>query len=72
MKVYENNAAQFRKDVRAKRLVNFLCAEYEASSGKAVTGELRYAWKYALAILYTMLEGAGPVCSPESGIRIDL
>ena len=72
MKVYENNAAQFRRDVRAKRLVNFLCAEYEASSGKAVTGELRYAWKYALAILYTMLEGAGPVCSPESGIRIDL
>lgn len=27
MKVYENTVAQFRKDVRAKRLVNFLCAE---------------------------------------------
>ena len=45
MKVYENSAAQFRKDVRAKRLVNFLYAEYEVSAGKAVTGELRYAWK---------------------------
>ena len=72
MKVYENTIAQFRKDVRAKRLVNFLCAEYEASAGKAVTGELRYAWKYAVAILYAMLGRSGPFCDPASGIRIDL
>ena len=56
MRVYENNAAQFKKDIRTKRLVNFLCAEYEASSGKTVTGELRYAWKYALTILYDYLQ----------------
>ena len=72
MRVYENNAAQFKKDIRTKRLVNFLCAEYEASSGKTVTGELRYAWKYALTILYDMLEGSGSYCDPETGIRVDL
>ena len=72
MKVYENHAARFRKDVRAKRLVNFLCAEYEAASGKAVTGELRYAWKYALTTLCGILEGSGSLLNPEAGIRIDL
>ena len=72
MKVYENNLEQFRKDVRAKRLVSFLCAEYEASAGKAVTGELRYAWKYAITLLYAMLEVHRSFCNPASGIRIDL
>ena len=72
MKVYENNVAQFKKDVRTKRLVNFLCAEYEASAGKAIAGELRYVCKYVFLLLYDILESAGAGCDPASGIRIDL
>ena len=72
MIAYENTLKQFKKDVRAKRLVNFLCAEHEAATGKAVSGQLRYVWKYALNILYTGLAGMGGKANPKSGIRIDL
>ena len=56
MIAYENTILQFKKDMRAKRLGNFMCAEYEAVSGHPVSGEFRYGWKYALGILYAGLE----------------
>lgn len=72
MIAYENTILQFKKDVRAKRLANFMCAEYEAAAGHPVSGEFRYGWKYALSILYDGLERLGAAVNPDAGIRIDL
>ena len=76
MVVYENTLKYFFKDIRAKRLVNFLCAEYEAATGKPVSGELRYAWKYAFDIIYSVLtshpEDFEPGMDYGTGVRIDL
>ena len=41
MILYENTLIQFKKDIRRKKLVNFLCAEYESVSKNAVSGEIR-------------------------------
>lgn len=72
MIAYENTVKQFLRDMRAKRLVKFLCAEYESATGSRVSGELRYGWKYALGIIFFGLMGAGKGVNPDSGIRIDL
>jgi len=72
MIAYENTIQQFKKDTRSKRLVNFLCAEYETATGKPVPGELRYAWKYAVSIIYTGLSILRSGVNPKAGIRIEL
>ena len=72
MIAYENTIQQFKKDARAKRLVNFLCAEYETAAGKPVPGELRYALKYAVSIIYTGLSILRSGVNPKAGIRIEL
>lgn len=72
MIAYENTIQQFKKDTRSKRLVNFLCAEYESTAGKPVPSELRYAWKYAISIIYTSLSAFRSDVNPDAGIRIDL
>ena len=72
MIIYENTLSQFKKDIRRKKLVNFICAEYESAVKAAVSGEARYAWKYTFNILYELLERMKNDANPESGVRIDL
>ena len=72
MILYENTLIQFKNDIRRKKLVNFLCAEYESASKNTVSGEIRYAWKYTFQIIYSMLNLMGAEANPEAGIRIDL
>ncbi|MBR2764854.1 MAG: hypothetical protein IKE03_02570 [Blautia sp.] len=72
MIVYENTLSQFKRDVRAKKLANFICAEYESAAGKTASGEMRYACKYAVSLMYNDLERLGSSASPSSGVRIDL
>ena len=72
MILYENTLIQFKKDIRRKKLVSFLCAEYESASKNTVSGEIRYAWRYTFQIIYSMLDLMGPEANPESGVRIDL
>ncbi len=72
MILYENTLIQFKKDIHRKKLVNFLCAEYESVSKNTVSGEIRYAWKYTFKIIYSLLNLMGPDANPESGVRIDL
>ena len=72
MIAYENTILQFKKDVRAKRLVNFMCAEYEGAAGRPVSADFRYGWKYSLSILYDGLMRLGSAVNPDAGIRIDL
>jgi len=72
MLLYENTLSQFKKDIRRKKLVNFLCAEYEAASKNTVSGEIRYTWRYTFQIIYAMLDLMGPEANPEAGVRIDL
>ena len=70
MVLYENTVFQFRKDLRSKKLVNFLCAEYASASGEAVATKTRYVWKYMLEAVSGGISG-GDV-NPECGVRIDL
>ena len=72
MILYENTLIQLKKDIRRKKLVNFLCAEYESASKNTVSGEIRYAWRYTFQIIYAMLDLMGPEANPEAGVRIDL
>ena len=72
MVLYENTLIQFKKDILRKKLVGFLCAEYEAASKNTVSGEIRYAWRYTFQLIYSMLNLMGPDANPESGVRIDL
>ena len=72
MILYENSISQFRRDIRRKKLVNFLCSEYEASTKSPVSGEVRYAWKYTFRIVYDMLELMAGDVNPEAGVRLDL
>ena len=72
MILYENTLFQFKKDILRKKLVNFLCSEYESASKSTVSGEIRYAWRYTFQIIYSMLNLMGPDANPESGVRIDL
>ena len=72
MIAYANTILQFKKDVRAKRLVNFMCAEYEEAAGRPVSADFRYGWKYAMSILYDGLMRLGSAVNPDAGIRIDL
>ena len=72
MILYENTLIQFKKDIRRKKLVNFLCAECESVSKNTVSGEIRYAWRYTFQIIYSILERMGSEANPEAGVRIDL
>lgn len=72
MVVYENTLKQFYRDVRTKKLVNFLCAEYEAATGRPVPREFRYTWKYELMVLYSALLSLAEPANTAAGIRIDL
>ena len=72
MVLYENTLIQFKKDILRKKLVGFLCAEYESASKNTVSGEIRYAWRYTFQLIYSMLNLMGPDANPESGVRIDL
>ena len=72
MIVYENTLKQFFRHCRTKKLVNFICSEYEAVSGKPATGEMRYSWKYTCLIVCTALSGAPVPPDDDTGIRIDI
>ena len=72
MIIYENTLEQFKKDIRRKKLVNFICAEYESAAKTPVSGEIRYAWKYTFRNVFSMLETMGSKADPEAGVRIDL
>ena len=72
MVLYENTLIQFKKDIRRKKLVSFLCAEYESVSKKTVSGEIRYAWRYTFQIISSLLDRMGSDANPEAGVRIDL
>ena len=72
MILYENTLTQFKKDIRRKKLVNFLCAEYESVSKNTVSGEIRYAWRYTFQIISSLLERMGTEANPEPGVCIDL
>ena len=72
MIVYENTLKQFFRHCRTKKLVNFICSEYEAVSGKPATGEMRYSWKYTCLIVCTALSGAPVSPDDDTGIRIDI
>ena len=72
MIVYENTLKQFFRHCRTKKLVNFICSEYESVSGKPATGEMRYSWKYTCLIVCTALSGAPVPPDDDTGIRIDI
>ena len=72
MIVYENTLKQFFRHCRTKKLVNFICSEYESVSGKPATGEMRYSWKYTCLIVCTALSGAPVPPNDDTGIRIDI
>ena len=72
MIVYENTLKQFFRHCRTKKLVNFICSEYESVSGKPATGEMRYSWKYTCLIVCTALSGASVPPDDDTGIRIDI
>ena len=72
MIVYENTLKQFFRHCRNKKLVNFICSEYESVSGKPATGEMRYSWKYTCLIVCTALSGAPVPPDDDTGIRIDI
>ena len=72
MIVYANTLKQFFRHCRTKKLVNFICSEYESVSGKPATGEMRYSWKYTCLIVCTALSGAPVPPDDDTGIRIDI
>ena len=72
MIVYENTLKQFFRHCRTKKLVNFICSEYESVSGKPATGEMRYSWKYTCLIVCTAISGAPVPPDDDTGIRIDI
>ncbi len=72
MIIYENTLKQFLRHCRSKKLVNFICSEYESVSGSPATGEMRYSWKYTFLIVYTALFNAPIPPDDNTGIRIDI
>ena len=71
MVLYENTLIQFKKDIRRKKLVSFLCAEYESVSKKTVSGEIRYAWRYTFQIISSLLDRMGSEANPEAVSIVD-
>ena len=71
MILYENTLIQFKKDIRRKKLVNFLCAEYESVSKNTVSGEIRYAWRYTFQIISSLLDRMGFEANPEADSIVD-